>query len=282
MIEQRIQIIDEMISKQDEAYKEANDEYHRTLGTANTTFCKAIEKHFEEVLSTDDTLSLEAELDWRNLFVSVRTRRPEDERDTPIIHLTFESKDSECWLDLSGEFIDASLKLVNNSESSEIDFGLYRLIIIGEMAKVLTLKKDIIIEELNEILSYWIEPLHGCDKARDTIRDNRGALKSERNKALLDEAKKLLYNEGLKFSLDKKGSFEINRYEVIRHIRYVRIVELSKSGKTATVEVQQELGWNNELTQTTYEKVRVANLECLHWQYRDYVLEPQLEDWELV
>jgi|DEB0MinimDraft_10_1074344.scaffolds.fasta_scaffold06600_7 hypothetical protein len=281
MIEQKIQIIDEMISKQDEAYKEASEEYYRTLETANTTFCKAIEKHFEEVLSTDDTLSLEAELDWRSLFVSVRTRRPEDERDTPIIHLTFESE-SEYWLDLSGQFINASLELVNNSGSSEVDFGLYRLIIIGEMAKVLTLKKDGILEELNKILSYWIEPLQKYDKARDTIRDNHGALKSERNQALLDEAKKLLHNEGLKFSLDKKGSFEINRDEVVRHIRHVRIVELSKSGKTATVEVQQELGWNNELTQTTYKKVRVANLECLHWQYRDYVLEPQLEDWELV
>lgn len=281
MIEQRIQIIDEMISKQDEAYKEASDEYHRTLETANTTFCKSLEKHFEEVLSTDDTLSLEVELDWRSLFVSVRTKRPEDERDTPIIYLTFESE-SEFWLDLSGQFINASLKLVDNSGSSEVDFGLYRLIIIGEMAKVLTLKKDIILEELNEILSYWIKPLQDCDKARDDIRGNRGALKDERNRALLDEAEELLHNEGLTFSLDKKGSFEINRDEVIRHIRHVRIVELSKSGKTATVEVKQELGWNNELTQTTYKKVRVANLECLHWQYRDYVLEPQLEDWELV
>ena len=280
MIEQRIQIIDEMISKQDKAYKEASEEYHRTLETANTTFCKSLEKHFEEVLSTDNALSFEVELDWRSLFVSVRTKRPEDERDTSIIYLTFKT-DSDYWLDSeSTEFINASLKLVNNSESSEVDLGLYRLIIIGEMAKVLTLKKDIILEELNEILSYWIEPLRKSDEARDTIRDNRGALKSERNKALLDEAKKLLHNEGLNFSLDKKGSFEINRDEPVYGIHHVRIVELSKSGKTATVEVEQK--WGKEPTKTTYDKVRVANLECLHWQYRDYVLEPQLENLELV
>ncbi len=281
MIEQRIQIIDEMISKQEKAYGYCNETYRQVLNDANIAFGRVLVEHFKEVLSTDDTLCLEAELDWRSLFVSVQTRRPEDEKYIPIIHLTFESK-SEYWLDLSGKFINASLKLAGNSKSSEVDFGLYRLIIIGEMAKVLTLKKDIILEELNKVLSHRIDTLQKCDDARDAERDKHGALKRERNQALLDEADKLLYNEGLKFSLDKKGSFEINRDLVIRHIRYVRIVELSKSGKTATVEVKQELGWNNELTQTTYKKVRVANLECLHWQYRDYVLEPQLEDWELV
>ena len=281
MIEQKIQIIDEMISKQQKAYEYCNETYRQALNDANIAFGRVLVEHFREVLSTDDTLCIEVELDWRSLFVSVQTSRPEDERDTPIIHLTFESE-SEYWLDLSGEFINASLKLANNSESSEVDFGLYRLIIIGEMAKVLTLKKDIILEELNKVLSHRIDTLKKCDDARDAERAKHGALKSERNQALLDEAERLLHNEGLKFSLDKKGSFEINRDEVVRHIRYVRIVELSKSGKTATVEVQQELGWNNELTQTTYKKVRVANLECLHWQYRDYVLEPQLEDWELV
>jgi len=96
----------------------------------------------------------------------------------------------------------------------------------------------------------------------------------------LDHARDLLMSEGLTFT-DKLASLELRYDQDVTSIKTIKVTDVSASGKTCTVEVEQYWSYYDQIEKRTYEKVRVSKLENLYWQYRDYVLLAEKKEDEL-
>ena len=163
------------------------------------------------------------------------------------------------------------------SSSSNDQWELERLITVGAVAKVLLDHGDDILAALNTVRKNWKEKYDNAFKALCTADSMINKWNEEKNKVYLDHVKELLMTEGLTFK-DKLGSFELRYDEDVNAIKSIKVTDVSASGKTCTVEVEQYWLYYEEIGKRTFEKVRMSKLESLYWQYRDYVLLAEEKD----
>lgn len=176
------------------------------------------------------------------------------------------------------EFTELNTSVYSSSDDSQ--WELERLTTVGAVANVLLNHYDDILAALNTIRSEWSERFNnafdGARKAENMIAN----WEHEKNKLYLNYAEDLLMTEGLTFT-DKLGSFELRWDQDVNNIKTIKVTDTTPSGKTATIEVEQYWAFSDHLEKRTFEKVRVSKLENLYWQYRDYVLLPNLEELEV-
>ena len=167
------------------------------------------------------------------------------------------------------EFTELNTSVYSSSEDSQ--WELERLTTVGAVANVLLNHYDDILAALNTVKAKWSE------KYTNAFSDLRKAdsmihnWQNEKNKLYLDHAENLLMSEGLTFT-DKLGSFDLRYDQNVNNIKTIKVTDVSASGKTCTVEVEQYWSYYDQIEKRTYEKVRVSKLDSLYWQYRDYVL----------
>jgi hypothetical protein len=167
------------------------------------------------------------------------------------------------------EFTELNTSVYSSSENSQ--WELERLTTVGAVANVLLNHYDDILTALNTIKAEWsenyINAYSDVGRAGSMIYN----WQNEKNKMYLDHAEKLLMSEGLTFT-DELGSFELLYDQYVNSIKTIKVTNVSASGKTCTVEVEQYWSYRDQIEKRTYEKVRVSKLNSLYWQYRDYVL----------
>ncbi len=165
------------------------------------------------------------------------------------------------------------IKNINTSVYSTSDNSLWeleRLRTVGQVAEILIDHQDDIIAGLNDIKNN----LKVDRKPEYKIENEIKALRQEINDIQLKEASDILSGKGLEFNGEKKGSIDIRHNFGIRHIQKAKIINKTKSGLSADIELT--IAYNNGQEDIRrYEKVRMVNVEQLLWQYRDYVIKAQ-------
>jgi len=206
---------------------------------------------------------------FENTFIRLTNERLEVQRDVEdknrreLMTVYFR----EDWE--TKEFTELNTSVYSSSEDSQ--WELERLTTVGAVANVLLNHYDDILAALNTVKSEWSEKYTNAFadlKKADSMIHN---WQNERNKLYLDHARDLLMSEGLTFT-DKLASFELRYDQEVRAIRNIKVADISPSGKTCTIEVEQYFSYYDEVQKHTFEKVRTSKLDNLYWQYRDYVL----------
>ena len=169
----------------------------------------------------------------------------------------------------SKEFTKLTTSVYSSSEDSQ--WELERLTTVGAVANVLLDHYDDILAALNTVKSEWSESYSSAFTDLRKADSMINHWHNEKNKLYLDHARDLLMSEGLTFT-DKLGSFELRYDQNVSSIKTIRVTDVSASGKTCNVEVEQYWSYSAHFEKRTYEKVRVSKLNNLYWQYRDYVL----------
>lgn len=175
------------------------------------------------------------------------------------------------------EFTELNTSVYSSSENSQ--WELERLITVGAVANVLLDHYDDILAELNTVKSEWSERWSSAYKDIRNADLEINNLHNYKNKIYLDHAENLLMGEGLSFDkANRLGSFRINQDWNVSSIINAKVTEVSKSGKTCTIEVEQYFSYYDQTEKRTYHKVRMRNVEDLLWQYRDYFLKAEVEN----
>ena len=212
---------------------------------------------------------------FENTFIRASNERVEihrdvDDRNRRELMTVYFREDWE-----TKEFTELNTSVYSSSEDSQ--WELERLTTVGAVANVLLNHYDDILAALNTIKAEWSEKYTNAysdlRKADDMIYN----WQNEKNKLYLNHARDLLMSEGLTFT-DKLGSFELRYDRDVNNIKTIKVTDVSASGKTCTVEVEQYWSYGDHVEKRTYEKVRVSKLDNLFWQYRDYVLLAEKKD----
>jgi len=217
---------------------------------------------------------LEDDFPFDNTYIRMHNQRLEVHRDVEdsnrreIMTIYFR----EDWE--TKEFTKLETGVYSSSEDSR--WELERLTTVGSVANVLLDYYDDILAALNTVKVEWSERYSNAfadlKKADSMIQH----WNSEKNKLFLDHAENLLMGEGLIFS-DRLASFDLRWDYHVSAIKSIKVVDTSTSGKTATIVIEQYYSYRDELVKRSFEKVRVSKLRELLWQYRDYVLLPNLK-----
>ena len=165
----------------------------------------------------------------------------------------------------TGEFTNIETSMYSTNDNSQ--WELERLFTAGEVAKVLLDHGDDIIAKFNSYKNDFADEYKAARDAKWSCEADVQKLKDEKNQSYLDEARTALEGNGLVFDKKHKGSIDLRWDWTLRGITSAKIVSKTSSGKSADIEITT----HNE-TPRLFEKVRMSNIDCLLWQYRDYVL----------
>jgi len=251
----KAQIIDEIIEKKQEELAQLTETYKEVEKKRDQMYFEIIQEYFGGEFTLDDVYFK------HDYGTSFELKRPHDQYDydKELITLRFR----EDWK--TNEFTDIETSMYSTNDNSQ--WELERLFTAGEVAKVLLDHGDDIIAKFNSYKDSFSEEYSIAQKAKWACEGDIHKLKDEKNQTFLDLAKSLLEGEGLVFDKKQKGSIDLRWDWTLRGITSAKIVSKTSSGKSADIEITTY----NE-TPRVFEKVRMSNIDCLLWQYRDYVI----------
>ena len=251
----KTEILDQIIEKKSLELKELTKTYVEVEKKIDAQYFEIIQEYFGGEFTLDDVYFHH---DYGTTFV---VKRPHKEYNYDKDMITLRFRDD--WK--TGEFTNIETSMYSTNDNSQ--WELERLFTAGEVAKVLLDHGDDIIAKFNSYRESYSEEYNAAQKAKWMCESDVQKLKDEKNQAYLDEARTALEGSGLVFEGDKKGSIDLRWDWTLRGITSAKIVSKTSSGKSADIEITT----HNE-TPRLFEKVRMSNIDCLLWQYRDYVL----------
>ena len=251
----KAQIIDQIIEKKDQELKVVKEKFNSVEKKRDEKYFDIIKSYFGGEFTLDDVYFKH---DYGNTF---QVKRPHDQYDYDKEMITLRFKDD--WK--SGEYTDIETSMYSTNDNSQ--WELERLFTAGEVAKVLLDHGDNILAEFNHTKDVYAEKYNKARDARWSVEADIQKLKDEKNQSYLDIAKEKLEGEGLVFDGDKKGAIDLRWDWTVRGITSAKILSKTASGKSADIEIST---YGEEPRK--YEKVRMSNIDCLLWQYRDNVI----------
>lgn len=251
----KTEILDQIIEKKSLELKELTKTYVKVEKKRDAQYFEIIQEYFGGEFTLDDVYFHH---DYGTTFV---VKRPHKEYNYDKDMITLRFRDD--WK--TGEFTNIETSMYSTNDNSQ--WELERLFTAGEVAKVLLDHGDDIIAKFNSYKESYSEEYNAAYKAKWNCEADVKKLKDEKNQSYLDEARTALEGDGLVFEGDKKGSIDLRWDWTLRGITSAKIVSKTSSGKSADIEITT----HNE-TPRLFEKVRMSNIDCLIWQYRDYVL----------
>jgi hypothetical protein len=253
----KAEILDQIIEKKREELVVLKESYTKIQKERDFKYFQTIKDYFGGSNITIEDVSIK-EPSYGTTFEIVRPH-PDFSYDKELMTLRL----SENWREKGFKDITTSVY----STSSNDNWELERLIVVGQVANILLDYKDDILAELNGYTEMFSKKYSKAFKLLKQCESDISILASEKNETYLDEAKSLLNGEGLNFDGDKKGTIDLRWDWTIRGITSAKILSKTISGKSANIEITTH-GDNPR----TFEKVRMSNIDTLLWQYRDYVL----------
>jgi len=190
-------------------------------------------QYFDEVLEEGDTIKVS-----RN---NLEFTRPQEgyNYNKELLTLYFKQKN---WEDEEADRIQTSFY----STTSNDEFELRRMILIGKVGQILLDFKDDILGAYNQVQSQFKDALDKKDKEfydlKNQIRELKSQIKEIEKQQLLDK----LEGEGIKldYELDentpsyKLPSIELKFDYQVQGVRSIKILNKTKSGKSATLQVE--------------------------------------------
>ena len=251
----KAQIIDQIIEKKNEELKELTKTYVEVEKKRDAMYFEIIQEYFGGEFTLDDVYF------HHNYGTTFELKRPHSQYDYDKELITLRFKDD--WR--TGEFTDIETSMYSTNDNSQ--WELERLFTAGEVAKVLLDHGDDIVAKFNSYKDSFAEEYKAARDAKWSVEADVSKLKDEKNDTYLGIAKNLLEGKGLTFEGDKKGSIDIRWDWTIRGITSAKILSTTASGKSADIEIS-----TYDQEPRVYDKVRMSNIDCLLWQYRDYVI----------
>lgn len=251
----KTEILDQIIEKKSLELKELTKTYVEVEKKRDAQYFEIIQEYFGGEFTLDDVYFHH---DYGTTFV---VKRPHKEYNYDKEMITLRFRDD--WK--TGEFTNIETSMYSTNDNSQ--WELERLFTAGEVAKVLLDHGDDIIAKFNSYKESYSEEYNAAQKAKWSCEADVQKLKDEKNQSYLDEARTALEGNGLVFDKKHKGSIDLRWDWTLRGITSAKIVSKTSSGKSADIEITT----HNE-TPRLFEKVRMSNIDCLLWQYRDYVL----------
>ena len=220
-------------------------------------------KYFGECLVDDDTIEVS------DTYCYFKRFDPDYNYHKEMMSISVRPK---SWLDDEADSIETSFYTTNAND----DFELNRMILIGKVGQVVLDFKDDIIAGYNSVQDEFKDKLSELNKEiwrlESEIREHESEIETIEENALLDKIEK----EGLEFEVDKDNLYRLPQLDIrfdfnIRHIRKIKVLDKTKSGKSADIEVETvHKNWNpgtkeNELVYNTrtYERVRMDKISSL-------------------
>jgi len=220
-------------------------------------------KYFGECLVDDDTIEVSDSYCYFKRF------DPDYNYSKEMISITVRPK---SWRDEEADKIETSFY----STSANDEFELKRMILIGNVGQVILDFQDDIIAEYNHIRESFKDKLSELNKdiwaLERKVTDMKSEIKQIENDALIVELEK----NGIEFEVDEDNLYRLPDLDVrfdfnIKRIRKIKVLDKTKSGKSADIEVQTvNKVWNSEASAyelafhtNTYERVRMDKVSQL-------------------
>lgn len=127
---------------------------------------------------------------------------------------------------------ERKLELSYYTTSSQSDFELNRIISLGKTARILRDNREEILNDINQAVNSDLERSNELYRIQDGYEKEKRSYQNANDERRKSEIELSLRGEGVVFS---KGAYiELKRNYTVR-INSIKIVEVSKSGKTCTV-----------------------------------------------
>jgi hypothetical protein len=127
---------------------------------------------------------------------------------------------------------EATLRISYYSTSTNSDFEIERLILIGKAAQVIKRSSEVILSTIKDTRKLDLEKTNELFsnqlKYENQIKDYRNSELQERKAQIELELK----NGGVTFEVPREIKFKFN---YVIYVKFLKIIDISKSGKTCTV-----------------------------------------------
>lgn len=168
------------------------------------------------------------------------------------------------------------------STTGDSNFEFERMVLIGNIGKVLLSDYDKILERVNQIVDKTKQQRKEClDKRYDLdykISEIKSSIKEIEKQQLFDKLEK----EGLEFEINRERPYKMPSIDIrfdleVRRIKSIKLIDKTKSGKSGTLEIETyTMFWNHEegkhedqFRNHVYKNVRMDNIEGFLNQYAD-------------
>ena len=255
----RIEIIEESIVKQRELLTAAKKEYYDFKSKVKESYID-IAKHYFDPQIVASGLE-DCYIDTCNEYgdgTRIEFKRPSDGRkyDKVILEVGL----NEDWNTQLFDEINTSVYSTNDNS----DYELERLILVGEVSKVILDFKDDIIAQYNDVKLAHKDVLKSLSKKVREYEQYILSLQKEIKTNKFDAAKLLLEATGLEF--DKEANMDVKFNQNRNGIISAKIISKTKSAKTAAISLTRKY-YNGEVTTQIFDSVRMINVDYLVRQY---------------
>jgi len=255
----KIEIINEIIVKKQEELKEVKQIVKGLEDNRTDKMFQVMQNYFGGEFTLDDVYISKPTYGYSGCTYEIKRPNKEYNYDKELMTIRFH----EDWR--TNELDKLETSLYSTSDNSQ--WELERIFTNGEVAKVLLDHGDDLLAEMNTVRLEQNEELSTARTNAYKVESAISKLKQEINDIHLKEAETKLNGEGLTFEGEKKGTVDLRWDWTLRGITSAKIISKTASGKSADIEISLYGGEPRK-----YEKVRMSNVDCLLWQYRDYVI----------
>ena len=259
----KIELIRQIIEKKYKSVEALEEQRSKVESDKTDALSRMYMQYFGDCLVNDDTIEVS------DTYVYFKRFSPDFNRHKEMISISVRPS---SWRDEEADKIETSFYCT----SSCSDFELNRMIMIGNVGQVILDFKDDIIAGYNSVQESFKDKLSGLNKEiwrlEREMREHKSEIETIEENALLDKLEK----DGLEFKVEKDNLYRLPDLDIrfdwnIRHIRKIKVLDKTKSGKSADIEVQTvHTSWNSDTNEyelvyknNTYERVRMDNISRL-------------------
>jgi hypothetical protein len=259
----KIELIKQVIEKKLESVKTLQEKRENVRSDKTDTLSRMYMQYFGDCLVNDDTIEVSDTYVYFKRFDSDYKYHKE------MMSISVRPK---SWRDDEADCIETSFY----STSSNNDFELNRMVLIGNVGQVILDFKDDIIAGYNSVQDEFKDKLSELNKEiwklEREISDHKSEITTIQKNALLDKLEK----DGLEFKVDEDNLWSLPNLDIrfdwnVRGIRKIKVLDKTKSGKSADIEIGTvHKAWNSDTEKyelvyknNTYERVRMDKISSL-------------------
>ena len=199
-------------------------------------------QYFDEVLEEGDTIKVSRD--------RVEFTRPQEgyNHNKELLNLYFKQKN---WRDDEADEIQTSFYSTTGND----DFGLKRMILIGKVGEILLNSKDDILGAYNQVQNQFKDALDNKAEEWYDLKNQIGKLKSQIKEIEKQQLLDKLEGDGIKLDYELNEDTPLYRFPSIDlksdyqiyGVRSIKILNKTKSGKSATLQVERaRRAWDYE------------------------------------
>ncbi len=269
----KIEIIQKAIISNDEKIDELKTKKQKVEEARTDALSRMYLKYFGECLVNDDTIEVsdtycyfkrfDSDYNYHKEMLSISVR--------PL-----------SWRNEEADKIETSYY----STSTNNEFELKRMILIGKVGQVILDFKDDIIAEYNSIRASFKVEISKFNKEIWALEKKVREMNSEIDTIENDALMKKVESGGIEFEFDEEDLYKLPDLDVrfdwnVKNIKKIKVTSKTKSGKSGDLElVTVRKNWNSEKDEyetvyytNTYERVRMDKINYLVSWNKDIIVD---------